>query len=251
MSKNIVTKDVIPYEIVNKYNLTIVENYDQFNGVDFNGKRTGTFGVVLYPSKNLGCFGDGVFITTNYDKFDRDFKIFRNYGSEKRYHNEIVGCSSKLLRVKLSHLDEFAAQREHIVNRYKFILGGNHEVNTFTTYPFKVIVLGEKNEAWTKGKILVKDDVWIGMDSMILSGVTIGQGAIIAAGSVVTEDVPPYVIVGGNPAKLIKYRFSEDLVEEMIMFNWSKIDISKIKNVEKELYEKLNTFNIEVIRKQL
>ncbi|MGL5100176.1 MAG: DegT/DnrJ/EryC1/StrS family aminotransferase, partial [Fusobacteriaceae bacterium] len=115
-------------EIANKYNLAIVEDCAQSHGADFNGKRTGTFGVgcfSFYPSKNLGCFGDGGAITTNYDKFDRDFRVLRNYGSEKRYHNEIVGYNSRLdelqaglLRVKLSHLDELTAQREHIANRY-------------------------------------------------------------------------------------------------------------------------------------
>ncbi|MEF9933463.1 MAG: CatB-related O-acetyltransferase [Cetobacterium sp.] len=122
----------------------------------------------------------------------------------------------------------------------KFILGGNHEINTFTTFPFKVMILGEKIEAWTKGKIFVKDDVWIGMDSIVLSGVTIGQGAVVAAGSVVTKDVPPYAIVGGNPAKLIKYRFSQDLIKKMQKFNWSKVDINKIEEIKKELYIKLD-----------
>lgn len=115
-------------EIAKKYNLAIVEDCAQSHGADFNGKRTGTFGIgcfSFYPSKNLGCFGDGGAITTDSEKFDRDFRVLRNYGSEKRYHNEIVGYNSRLdelqaglLRVKLSHLDELTAQREYIANRY-------------------------------------------------------------------------------------------------------------------------------------
>ncbi|MGL4955492.1 MAG: CatB-related O-acetyltransferase [Cetobacterium sp.] len=121
----------------------------------------------------------------------------------------------------------------------KFILGGNHETNTFTTYPFKVKFLGEKVEAWTKGPIIVKDDVWIGTDALILSGVTVNQGAIIAAGSIVTKDVPAYSIVGGNPAKIIKYRYSKDIIDEMITFDWSKVDLNKVEKLRKELYEPL------------
>lgn len=115
-------------EIAEKYNLAIVEDCAQSHGADFNGKRTGTFGIgcfSFYPSKNLGCFGDGGAITTNSKLFDRDFRVLRNYGSEKRYYNEVVGYNSRLdelqaglLRVKLSHLDELTTQREYIANRY-------------------------------------------------------------------------------------------------------------------------------------
>lgn len=121
----------------------------------------------------------------------------------------------------------------------KFLLDGNHEINTFTTYPFKVMFLKEKVEAYTKGPIIVKDDVWIGTDALILSGVVIGQGAIIAAGSVVTKDIPPYSVVGGNPAKIIKYRYSKEIIEEMIKFDWSKIETFKIDEIKKELYSPL------------
>ena len=115
-------------EIAKKYNLYVVEDCAQSHGADFKGKRTGTFGIgcfSFYPSKNLGCFGDGGAITTDIEKFNRDFRILRNYGSEKRYYNEVVGYNSRLdelqaglLRIKLSHLDELTAQREHIATRY-------------------------------------------------------------------------------------------------------------------------------------
>ncbi|WP_407535975.1 DegT/DnrJ/EryC1/StrS family aminotransferase [Cetobacterium somerae] len=114
--------------IAKKYNLYIVEDCAQSHGANFNGKRTGTFGIgcfSFYPSKNLGCFGDGGAITTNDEKLDRDFRVLRNYGSEKRYYNEVVGYNSRLdelqaglLRVKLSHLNELTEEREKIANRY-------------------------------------------------------------------------------------------------------------------------------------
>ena len=115
-------------EIAKKYNLYVVEDCAQSHGADFNGKKTGTFGIgcfSFYPSKNLGCFGDGGAITTNDKKLDRDFRVLRNYGSEKRYYNEVVGYNSRLdelqaglLRIKLSHLNELTLEREKIANRY-------------------------------------------------------------------------------------------------------------------------------------
>lgn len=126
-----------------------------------------------------------------------------------------------------------------------FILGGNHRYDTLSTYPFKVMVLGEKEEALTKGAIIVEDDVWIAVGVIVLSGVTIGKGAVIAAGSVVTKDIPPYAIVGGNPARVIKYRFEEELLIEANDFKLSKIDKEYIEENKKELYESLtkNTIN--------
>lgn len=124
-----------------------------------------------------------------------------------------------------------------IASNVKFLLGGNHRIDTFSTYPFKVKVLGESTEATTKGKIVVEDDVWIGMDAMILSGVTIGKGAVIAARSVVTKDIAPYSIVGGNPAKLIRYRFDEKRINELISVDFSDLNDEFIKENRNLIYE--------------
>lgn len=93
----------------------------------------------------------------------------------------------------------------------QFLLGGEHQLYSISTYPFNVLSFGESREAGSKGDIVVKDDVWIGTNAIICSGVTIGQGAIVAAGAVVTKDVEPYAIVGGNPAHFIKWRFEDSL----------------------------------------
>lgn len=134
----------------------------------------------------------------------------------------------------------------------KFILGGNHAINNILTFPFKVKLYGQDTEASTKGPIIIEDDVWIGMNSLILSGVRIGQGAVVAAGSVVTKDIPAYSIVGGNPAKIIRYRFNSDTVNKLKNINFKKIDVDFIKkNIEvfykdvddklyKEFYMKLD-----------
>lgn len=122
----------------------------------------------------------------------------------------------------------------------KFLLGGNHNLDTFSTYPFKNIFLGEKSEACSKGKIVVEDDVWIGMDVMILSGLTIGRGAVIAAGSVVTKDIPPYAVAAGNPAKVVKYRFTNEMQTQMNKIDFSKIDYSFVEKNINNLYSPLN-----------
>jgi len=100
-----------------------------------------------------------------------------------------------------------------IAKDVKFVLGGNHRSDCLLTYPFQNIFINEiLNESLTKGKIIIGNDVWIGIGSIILSGVEIGQGSIIAAGSVVTKSFPRYSIIGGNPAKILKMRFDENII---------------------------------------
>ena len=115
-------------EICQKYNLKLVEDCAQAHGAMFDGQQIGTFGIgcfSFYPSKNLGCFGDGGAIATNDEKLNRDFKVLRNYGSQKRYYNEVVGYNSRLdelqaglLRVKLQHLPELLEERKKIAEKY-------------------------------------------------------------------------------------------------------------------------------------
>jgi acetyltransferase-like isoleucine patch superfamily enzyme len=105
-----------------------------------------------------------------------------------------------------------------------FLLGGNHMYKRFSTYPFNAIFVGVHIiETTTKGKIIVKDDVWIGVEAFIMPGVTIGQGAIVAARSVVTKDVPPYAIVAGNPARVVKYRFSQEHINKLSTIDYSTL----------------------------
>lgn len=131
-----------------------------------------------------------------------------------------------------------------IANDVMFILDAEHYTNKLSTYPFKVqINKSSEREAFSKGNIVISDDVWIGARATILSGVNIGQGAIIAAGAVVTKDVPPYAIVGGVPAKIIKYRFSEEIIEKLTKLNYMNLDTNKIKKFEKELYQNIENIN--------
>ena len=102
-----------------------------------------------------------------------------------------------------------------------------------TTYPFDIFqsTWGNELEGSTKSKgdIKIGNDVWIGHSSIILSGVTIGNGAVIAAGSVVVKDVPPFSIVGGNPAKVIRFRFDSKTIAEIENSKWWNWSDSKIR----------------------
>lgn len=116
-------------ELANKHNLRVVEDCAQSHGNHWKGQTVGTFGDIgcfsFYPSKGCGAFGDAGCITTDDEELAKKFKIFRNYGSEKRYHNQVVGTNSRLdelqaglLRVKLKHLDAFNKERCEIAERY-------------------------------------------------------------------------------------------------------------------------------------
>lgn len=102
--------------------------------------------------------------------------------------------------------------------------GGEHNTDWVTTFPLRIAYgdpLGSKDgHPATKGKTKIGNDVWIGYGATILSGVTINDGAVVGACSLVSEDVLPYSIVGGNPAKLIKYRFTEGQIQELLKIQW-------------------------------
>lgn len=122
-----------------------------------------------------------------------------------------------------------------------FILGSNHQTQTITTFPLHSVLFGPHPlDRESKGPIVVEDEVWIGTNAMILSGITIGKGAIVAAGSVVTKSIPPYAIVGGNPARIIKYRFSEEIRDALLPFRLINIPQSILKKKTPLFYKKIN-----------
>lgn len=115
--------------ICQKYNLKLVEDCAQSHGARFNGRMTGTFGDIgcfsFYPSKNLGAFGDGGAIVTNRQEIADKIKVLRNYGSEKRYYNQVVGVNSRLdelqaglLRIRLKYLDVLSKEKCEFAGRY-------------------------------------------------------------------------------------------------------------------------------------
>ena len=130
-----------------------------------------------------------------------------------------------------------------------FFLVGNHRVEWITTYPFHRIMpelADTKAFSLTKGNIIIGNDVWIGSCAKILSGVTIGDGSVVGAYTVVAKNVPPYSIVVGNPAKIIRYRFSEDQIKSLLKIRWWDWPIEKIK----ENADLLCSQNIEIFIKK-
>lgn len=117
-----------------------------------------------------------------------------------------------------------------------FVLNSEHPTDLISTYPIKARILKHCADATSKGDIVIDDDVWLGARCIVMSGVHIGQGAVIAAGAVVTKDVPPYAIVGGVPAKIIRYRFTEKTVEELLKIDFSAMDKKTIEMLKDELY---------------
>ena len=129
------------------------------------------------------------------------------------YHFDFIGD-----RLLIGKYCSIAAEAQFIMN------GGNHPTTWLTTYPFSIFGRGwevAEPPAWPhKGDTRVGNDVWIGYRALIGPGVTIGDGAIIGSGAFVTKDVPPYAIVGGNPAAVLRFRFDEPTIARLLALRW-------------------------------
>jgi virginiamycin A acetyltransferase len=117
-----------------------------------------------------------------------------------------------------------------------FIMNGaNHAMTGFSTYPFNIFGRGWEEgfdwatiEAGLKGDTVLGNDIWIGQEATIMPGVRIGDGAIVATKSVVVDNVPPYAVMGGNPARMIRMRFPDDVIAELLQIRWWDWDADKI-----------------------
>lgn len=188
---------------------------------------------IKFPLENYNrlCFLKNIvknpnIIVGDYTYYD-DFQSVENFEKNVKYLFDFVG--DKLI------IGKFCM----IASDVKFIMNGaNHLTDALSTYPFTVFENGWENAMDgknypKKGDIKIGNDVWIGYNATIMAGVTIGDGAIIATNSTVIKDVDPDTIVGGNPAKLIKKRFSEDVVTKLLELKWWDWDIEKItKNLQ-------------------
>ena len=142
-----------------------------------------------------------------------------------------------------------------IASGTKFIMGSaNHRLGSVTTYPFNVFggswqenTPDHMSQLPFKGDTVIGNDVWIGRESIIMPGVKIGDGAIIAAYSVVTKDVEPYSVVGGNPARFIKKRFNDELIELLLEFKWWDLSPEKLVTVLPLLCD----FDLEKVTKKI
>lgn len=187
------------------------------------------------------------------------FWLKRKYWRRKNQHNKtIVGSFTKITNISVGNctygsLSVLNDSEDYwlIIGNYcsiapgvTFVVCSDHPTNTISTYPFKVMCMNaQPHEAISKGDIVLADDVWIGYGCTILSGVHIGQGAVVAAGSVVTQDVPPYALVGGVPAKVIKYRFEPEIIEQLLQIDYSRLDEEMIRGHIDELYQKLENIS--------
>ena len=188
---------------------------------------------IKFPLQNYDrlCFLKNIvknpnIIVGDYTYYD-DFENVENFEKNVKYHFDFVG--DKLI------IGKFCM----IASDVKFIMNGaNHLTNALTTYPFAIFGQGwgkamEGKQYPQKGDIHIGNDVWIGYNAIIMAGVTIGDGAIIATNATVIKDVAPYSIVGGNPATEIKKRFSKDVIERLLKLKWWDWEIEKItRNVQ-------------------
>lgn len=188
-----------------------------------------------HPMKEFSqiCFIKNVVSNPNiiigdYTYYD-DPEDSENFERNVLYHYPFVG--DKLI------IGKFCA----LATGVKFIMNGaNHKISGFSTYPFYIFgngwerVAPQPDELPFKGDIVIGNDVWIGYGTVIMPGVKIGDGAIVAAKSIVTKDVSPYTVVGGNPAYLLRKRFSDETIELLLKISWWNWDIEKItRNLEK------------------
>jgi len=153
-----------------------------------------------------------------------DFTYFADTDFEKHvtHHYDFIG--DKLIIGKFCQI---GAGAEFVMN------GANHQMNAVSTYPFYIFgswdqSVPSKEDLPFKGDTVVGNDVWIGQNSTILPGVHIGDGAIIGLNSVVTRDVPPYTIVAGNPAKAVRKRFDDELIDLLLKLKWWDKSVEEI-----------------------
>ncbi|MFK7972805.1 MAG: Vat family streptogramin A O-acetyltransferase [Bacteroidia bacterium] len=160
-------------------------------------------------------------IVGDYTYYD-DFEDVHNFEKNVKYHFDFVG--DKLI------IGKFCM----IASGVTFIMNGaNHLTDALSTYPFAIFGNGweqamEGKSYPSKGDTIIGNDVWIGYNAVIMPGVNIGDGAIIATNATVVKDVPPYTIVGGNPAREIKQRFSQEKIDQLLELKWWDWDIEKI-----------------------
>jgi len=178
------------------------------------------------PDYNRLCFLKNIVKNPNisvgdYTYYD-DFDDVRNFEKNVKYHFDFVG--DKLIIGKFCMI---ASGATFIMN------GGNHLTNSISSYPFSIFggdwetAMNGKSFPY-KGDTIIGNDVWIGHKAVIMPGVKIGDGAIIATNSTVVKDVDPYTIVGGNPAQPVRKRFSEEQINVLLELKWWNWDIEKI-----------------------
>ena len=163
--------------------------------------------------------------------------------TSRRKINPLIVIGEETYGVEHINLHSWDSQNKLIVGKYCSIadrchifLGGNHDISRISTYPFgengTTQMIGEREgHPLSNGDVVIGNDVWLGSGVTIMSGVTIGNGAVVAANSHVVRDVKPYEIVGGNPAKHIRFRFSDVVIAQLLELEWWNWNRARILNI--------------------
>lgn len=161
-----------------------------------------------------------------------DYTIYHDFENPLDFERKCVLYHYPLAnndRLKIGRFSSIAFNSKFLFN------GSNHTLKSATTYPFPVMPAEWDLQvpttcAWdNKGDIIIGNDVWIGFEAVVMAGVTIGDGAIVASRAVVTKDVEPYTIVGGCPAKPIRKRFADEQIQKLLDIKWWNWEEDKIK----------------------
>jgi acetyltransferase-like isoleucine patch superfamily enzyme len=198
--------------------------------------------LILFKNNHIDYFNQSsdIIKSDNKIKIDTMFDLENSYIDTTKIYDKVkVGnYSYSANKIQLWHAHEKLEIGKFcsIARNLKIYLGGNHRYDWITTYPFGLIHqdvfsnMNANDAGYSNGNVTIGNDVWIGDNVTIMSGITIGDGCVIANNSHVVKNTEPYSIIGGNPAKLIKYRFTPEQINKLLKIKWWNWDETKINN---------------------
>ena len=197
------------------------------------------------------------------DPFDLAKKTLIHRGDQSKVIScgkHSYGLNKLLVSSWLEGTHVFIGSFVSLAKGIHILLGGNHRVDWGTTYPFGILntasfpnglVNGPTGHPSSNGHVVIGHDTWIGANATILSGVNLAHGCVVAANSVVTRDVAPYTIVGGNPAKVIRRRFDDTTINGLLDLKWWNLDDVVINQIIPELQSNFSSQVLETIRQKV
>lgn len=180
------------------------------------------------------------------DKFSYFYSIYESEVNDRRIFIHPSTYGYRKSTFKLFRKDDYIEIGKFcsLADDVTMIASGEHYITNVSTFPFHDrSKLGKKyKDTLSKGSIIIGNDVWVGHAATILSGVKVGNGAVIAAGSIVINDVPDYAIVAGVPAKVVKYRFSQNQIDKLLEIRWWEWDEDTIHSNKDDFYLPVDEF---------